>query len=163
MKLSLKLLVIITLYGFLIFACSQTRNNAPLSKNSPTDKPHTVQGAEQLEKYDKLIKPYVEQAKKTLPQAKEKFQKGLRAGEAFFLVIRIFDSNGNYEQVFVRVEEWNDENIQGNIANDLNTVKGFTFGQSIEFNENSVLDWLISKPDGTEEGNFIGKFLDTLN
>ena len=24
-----------------------------------------------------------------------------------------------------------------------------------------VLDWTISKPDGTEEGNFVGKFLDT--
>ena len=27
--------------------------------------------------------------------------------------------------------------------------------------ESDVLDWTISKPDGTEEGNFVGKFLDT--
>ena len=33
----------------------------------------------------------------------------------------------------------------------------------IEFNEKDILDWLIAKPDGSEEGNFIGKFLDTLN
>jgi hypothetical protein len=27
--------------------------------------------------------------------------------------------------------------------------------------ETELLDWLITKPDGTEEGNVVGKFLDT--
>ena len=27
--------------------------------------------------------------------------------------------------------------------------------------ELEVLDWTVSKPDGTEDGNFVGKFLDT--
>jgi hypothetical protein len=27
--------------------------------------------------------------------------------------------------------------------------------------EAELLDWLITKPDGSEEGNVVGKFLDT--
>lgn len=30
----------------------------------------------------------------------------------------------------------------------------------ISFAESMLIDWTISKPDGTEEGNYIGKFLD---
>lgn len=33
----------------------------------------------------------------------------------------------------------------------------------IDFKEKDIIDWLISKPDRSEEGNFVGKFLDTLN
>ncbi len=33
--------------------------------------------------------------------------------------------------------------------------------QEYSFNEDELLDWLISKPDGSEEGNVVGKFLDT--
>jgi hypothetical protein len=32
---------------------------------------------------------------------------------------------------------------------------------SYAFAETEVMDWLISHPDGSEEGNFVGKFLDT--
>jgi hypothetical protein len=41
-------------------------------------------------------------------------------------------------------------------------VKGYKHGDEYKFPESEVLDWTISKPDGTEEGNFIGKFFDSL-
>lgn len=31
------------------------------------------------------------------------------------------------------------------------------------FPETDMLDWPITRPDGTEEGNFVGKFLDTYS
>jgi len=155
----------------LIFFCSllicvisygQNSNEAPLSGNAPTDKPHNLKGAEQLEKYNVLIAPYVKKAQKTLPKAKKKYSKGLKDGQAFFLTTRIYDSLGNFEQIFVRVSSWGKENVSGTIANQLNAVKGFSFGQTITFPESDILDWLITNPDGSEEGNFVGKYLDTL-
>jgi len=40
-------------------------------------------------------------------------------------------------------------------------VTGYKHGDTYSFPEADLLDWTISKPDGTEEGNFVGKFLDT--
>ena len=147
----------------IILSCSASNNDAQLSQNALTDKPHNVKNAEQLEKYEKLIAPYVKQAKESLPQAKEKYLNGLDKGESFFFVTRIYDEVGRFEQIFVRVINWEDDKITGTIANDLETVKGFEYGQVIQFPEKDVLDWLIALPDGSEKGNFVGKFLDSLN
>ncbi|PHR31052.1 MAG: hypothetical protein COA38_08905 [Fluviicola sp.] len=155
----------------LIFVCSlliclnsygQNSNEAPLAENAPTDKPYSFNGTDQLEEYDALIAPYVEKAQKTLKKAKKKYLKGLKDGQAFFLTTRIYDNLGNYEQIFVRVSSWKKENVSGTIANQLNAVRGFSFGQTITFPESDILDWLITNPDGSEEGNFVGKYLDTL-
>jgi len=143
-------------------AFGQKTNEASLSENAPTDKPHNLKGAVKLEQYEKLIAPYVHKAQKTLPKAKKKYSKGLKDGQAFFLTTRIYDKEGNFEQIFVRVKEWDKTTVSGTIANQLNVVKGFTNGQLIEFPETAILDWLITNPDGTEEGNFVGKYLDTL-
>ncbi|MBK7538639.1 MAG: hypothetical protein IPI49_25370 [Myxococcales bacterium] len=34
-------------------------------------------------------------------------------------------------------------------------------GDPVQFSEQEVEDWTISRPDGSEEGNVVGKFLDT--
>jgi hypothetical protein len=39
-------------------------------------------------------------------------------------------------------------------------VKGFKNTDPHSFPESELIDWLISRPDGTEEGNVVGKFLD---
>jgi len=150
--------------GFSVFTFGQidTVNNTSLSKDAPTDKSHHIESSEKQKQYEKLIAPYVEQALKTLPVAKQKFLKGLKYGEAFFLVTRIYDKDGKFEQVFVRIKKWENDNIKGLISNDLHTVKEYYNGQMIDFKEKDVLDWLISKPDGNEEGNYVGKFLDTM-
>jgi len=149
------LLICVNSYG-------QNNNNAPLSKNAPTDKPHNFEGTDQLKEYDALIAPYVKKAQKSLNKAKKKYLKGLEDGHAFFLTTRIYDNLGNNEQIFVRVKSWKKEDISGTIANQLNAVRGFSYGQTITFHESDILDWLITNPDGSEEGNFVGKFLDTL-
>jgi len=143
--------------------CTFGQNNAPVSVNAPKDKPIDIVSSEQTKQIDKQIAPYVEKAKKTLPGAKTRFKKGLGQGEAFFLTTRIFDKNGKYEQVFIRVKSREGENITGTIANPLNVVKEYKSGQVITMQEKNILDWLITKPDGTEEGNFVGNYLDSVH
>jgi uncharacterized protein YegJ (DUF2314 family) len=89
--------------------------------------------------------------------------KGLPTGQAFFVTTRITGPDGAFEQVFVRVRQWQGPQLSGEIANELGTVKTYQQGQLISFPESAVLDWTISRPDGTEEGNYVGKLIDGSN
>jgi len=163
MKLNLILTFFIsTGFSILSFGQIDTINNSKLSIDAPIDKGHYIEGSEKQRKYDQMIAPYIEQARKTLPDAKKRFLLGLKSGEVFYLVTRIYDKDGKFEQVFVRVKDWHDDDIKGLIENELYTVKEYHNGQLIVFKEKGVYDWLISKPDGSEEGNFIGKYLDSV-
>jgi hypothetical protein len=64
------------------------------------------------------------------------------------------------EDSFIRVESINGGNITGVIENDLTLVNDYKTGQRITFSEGKIDNWVILRPDGTEEGNFVGRFLD---
>ena len=83
------------------------------------------------------------------------------AGEIFYLTIRVYDDQKRFEQVFLKVTEWKDNSIQGVIASEVALVKKYKMGDKLSCKPEDVYDWTISKSDGTEEGNFVGKFLDT--
>jgi hypothetical protein len=40
------------------------------------------------------------------------------------------------------------------------TVDGYKRGDAYQFPESALTNWAIRKPDGSEEGNVVGKFLD---
>jgi hypothetical protein len=151
-----KLVSIVLLLIFATGAFSQQGQSPELAPNAPRDKSIRT-AAEQL---DQAIKPYVELARKTYPEAKQRFLKGLPPKHTFFITTRLHDAAGRFEQVFVAVQEITEGKIKGLIWSDIETVAGFKHGDSYAFSENELIDWTISKPDGTEEGNFVGKFLD---
>jgi uncharacterized protein YegJ (DUF2314 family) len=126
----------------------------------PQDRPAGM-SAEQAKRFEDAIAPYVKQARTSLPSAKAKFLSGLKPGEIFYITIRLYDDQRRFEQVFVKVNEWKGTAIHGVIASDLALIKDKRKGEKITCKEEDVFDWTISKPDGTEEGNFVGKFLDT--
>ena len=131
-----------------------------LSPNAPADKPAGISGEEQVRRFEEAISPYVSKARETLPRAKKKYLKGLRKGETFFVTTRIRE-NGRYEQVFVRVTAWEGDTIRGLLASDVTIVPNHKRGETMACKESEVVDWTISKADGSEEGNFVGKFLDS--
>ena len=140
-------------------------SNASLAPNAPVDRPISIAGtpvetSAALAAHNKLIAPAAKQARATLPQAKRRYLQGLPEGQIFFVTTVLTDPDGKFEQVFVRVKQWQKNQVSGLIANDLNTVTTFRPNQLITFPESAVLDWTISRPDGTEEGNYIGKLLD---
>jgi uncharacterized protein YegJ (DUF2314 family) len=143
-------------------------NDAPLAPNAPADRPVSIvssptEVSAALLAFKKHIAPAVKQGRATLPQAKRRFLQRLPAGQVFFVTTYLTDPDGNFEQVFVRVKRWQDKQVSGLIANELGNVKGFQQNQLITFPESAVLDWTISRSDGTEEGNYIGKLLDADN
>ncbi len=126
---------------------------------APQDKPLQVK-SEELRRYEEAIKPSVEKARKTYPEAKKRFLAGLPRGYTFYLTTQLRDKTGRYEQTFIEVREIKGATVKGVIANDIALVSGYEIGDPYSFPESEILDWTITAPDGTEEGNFVGKFLE---
>jgi hypothetical protein len=133
---------------------------AELAPNAPKDKPVGVASNPEMEQYHALMAPYVEKARQTYPEAKKRYLDGLPPMRVFFVVTRLHDGEGREEQVFITVKAIEKERSIGTIASDIATVSGYKRGDPYEFPETELVDWLISRPDGSEEGNFVGKFLD---
>lgn len=108
---------------------------------------------------EEAMKPLIEKARATLPEAKKRFQTGLPAGHTMSVTTGLVDKNGHREQVFVWVESWDGDTVSGVLANDV-SLEGFKRGQALKVNEKDMLDWTIVNPKGEEEGNLVGKFID---
>jgi Uncharacterized protein conserved in bacteria (DUF2314) len=127
----------------------------------PPDRPQSLDTPAKLAAYDKAIAPYIAKARATYPAAKKRFLAGLPPGHLFSVRVPLFDRGRlRREDTFVRVEKIEGGQITGTISNDLSLVKDYKTGQRITFSENRIDNWLILRPDGTEEGNAVGKFLD---
>ena len=127
----------------------------------PPDRPALLKTAEQFAAYEKAIAPYVAKARATYPAAKKRFLAGLPPGHSFSVRVPLIDrDSGQREDTFVSVEKIERGQITGTIGNKLIGVKNYKTGQRITFPESRIDNWLILRPDGTEEGNAVGKFLD---
>lgn len=115
-----------------------------------------------MEEIKRGMAPHIEKARQTYPDAKKRYLAGLPRGESFFVTTVLRDKEGASEQVFIAVSSVQGTKITGKIASDILTVQGFQRGQAYSLDEADLVDWLISKPDGSEEGNFVGKYLDSV-
>jgi hypothetical protein len=147
--------------GGLLFSVLATSALAQLAPNAPADRPGALSEEAQLAAFDKAIAPYVAKARATYIAAREKFVAGLPPRHLFFVTTRIYDKHGRWEQAFIHVDRIASGKIDGRIASDLNLVQGYRAGQAYSLPESDLIDWTITKPDGSEEGNVVGKFLDT--
>ena len=133
-----------------------------LSPDAPKDRPVTITAVDEAS-FQAAEAPYIAKARSTYLVAKAKFLSGLPKGEIFFVTTRLHDKNSRTEQVFVEVSSIQGDHILGHIASQLMVVKGFQNGQFYVFPESDLIDWLITHPDGSEEGNYVGKFLDSYH
>ena len=148
------------LFTYAVVGLGQNTNGGYVAPKAPADKPVRANSDDEVARLEKAIKPYLEQAKQTYSEAKKRFLAGLPPKHGFFLTTRLHDKEGHFEQTFIAVTEVKDGIVKGRIANEITTVAGYKQGDEYSFPESEVLDWTITRPDGTEEGNFIGKFLD---
>jgi len=161
----------------LLPGCTSTRPEArpPSVTREPTpqqgappyeDRPIDATGDEYLA-LDEAMRPYVEEARRTYPEARARALAGLPPGAAFYVTTRLSDGRGRFEQVFVAVRGFASSTeggpgvVWGDIASEIRTVEGYELGQEVTVREADILDWTIVHADGQEEGNVVGKFLDT--
>lgn len=129
---------------------------------TPPDKPLHISSARQAQEVEQAIKPYVAKARRTYPAAKRRFLAGLPPKYLFSLTTRLSNrENTRFEVVFVVVEQIKNGTVTGRLATHPKQPLGYKFGDRISFAESEVMDWTIVRPDGTEEGNVVGKFIDT--
>ena len=132
-----------------------------LAPNAPRDRPASLTERCQWDALVRTLEPYVQQARASYPAAKQRFLAGLPPRETFFVVVRLSDSLEHHEQVFVVVDSIVGDRIAGRLWSQIDLVRGFRLRQPYATTAGEIVDWLIAKPDGTEEGNLVGKFLDT--
>ena len=105
------------------------------------------------------MNPYVEQARSTFPGAKARFLAGLEKGQSFFVTTRIYDERTRSELVFISVTGIQGDIVEGRIWSTPNVVTTYRVRDRYAFPESQLIDWLITYPDGTEEGNVVGKLM----
>ena len=132
-----------------------------LAQRAP-DKPAKTAGQDSYDAMMKAEAPYIAKGRATYPAAKKRFLAGLPRGYRFEVRKRLADPGGTaYEEVFIEVDSIKDGKVYGRIGSELGAVHSYRQWQRISFPESDVLDWTIVHPDGREEGNYVGKFIDT--
>jgi hypothetical protein len=142
-------------------ALATSQQSTPqLSPNAPKDRP--VETAQRCiwNAMEAAMQPYIAQARATWPAAKQRYTAGLPPRQTFFVTALIVDDSDRREQVFIAVDSIQSGKISGKIWNRVDIVHGYRLGDRYTFPESELRDWLIAKPDGSEEGNYVGKFLD---
>ncbi len=135
--------------------------DAPPTLNAPSDRPKAMETDAAYAAYERATAPYIAEARRSYPDAKHRFLSGQLATSPFFVTIRLSE-DGRYEDVFVRVLVIDEKtgDISGKIANEIQSLRKYQNGQRIITHEADIRDWTIVNPDGTEEGNVVGKFLE---
>jgi hypothetical protein len=153
----------LTAFVFLALASAPLAAQRPadLAPNAPKDQPMIAHARCQWDAAIKAMEPYVAKARASYPAAKARFQKGLPPRHTFFITTRLRDQRGAVEQVFIAVDSIVQDRISGRISSDISLVLGYARGQPYSFREADLVDWMIARPDGTEEGNIVGVFLDS--
>ena len=134
---------------------------SPRSSSDMTVEPRPP-GFEFTERLEVAMQPYVESARATYPAARDRFLRGLPAGYVLYVTTRLRDPQGRWEQVFVRVDSITSGQIRGRIASSVRLIAGYRWQQPYDLPETDIVDWTIVDPLGGEEGNVVGKFLDTF-
>jgi uncharacterized protein YegJ (DUF2314 family) len=127
--------------------------------SAPVDKPVHASSKDEWERIHNVIAPCVAAARATYPDAKKRFLMH-RPSDGTFSLLTEIRSVGRKESVFVTVLDIHGDQITGTISNDIVQVVGFHRGDRHTFAESEIIDWVFSRPDGTEDGNVVGKFLE---
>lgn len=132
-----------------------------VAPNAPPDRSLAMTRDCQLRALQKATEPLSERARASWPDARRRFVAGLGRDRSMFVTVRLTDSLHHMEQVFAAVDSVGDHRIFARVWSQLEVVQGFRYGQPIEIDESRIIDWMIANPDGSEEGNLVGKFIDT--
>jgi hypothetical protein len=148
--------------GLLLLLFVPLRSNAQGQFEMPPDAPPVgVTTSCHRDAMNRAMRPFIAQARATFPAARQLFLAGLPPGHNFFVTTRLSDAAGREEQVFVAVDTIANDQITGRISNRVLVVSGYRMGQRYTFSESKLVDWLIIRPDGSDEGNVVGKFMET--
>lgn len=146
--------------GTLILLLLLQFSHAQVAENAPEDKPLLISSSDEYLNFRKNTSNYTIQSRKSWPSAKARYLADPKV--MLFVSAEISDKFNRHEMVFVKVKAVSMNLITGNISSDILGVAGYKVGDEFRLRESQILDWTISNPDGTEDGNLIGKYIDSI-
>ncbi|WP_375418868.1 hypothetical protein [uncultured Hymenobacter sp.] len=116
----------------------------------------------QLARADSALAEPLQQARRTLAQARKRYAAGLPGGTHCLVMVRVLASDTSFRPVQARVIGWRNGAVQALIspAPAPTAPAKSPDLQPVSFPEAAVLDWTFVAANGREEGNFVGKYLD---
>ncbi|WP_426059415.1 hypothetical protein [Hymenobacter sp. B1770] len=103
----------------------------------------------------------IREAQRTLPQAKKRFQAGLPHGDQFLLAVRVMATDTSFRQASARVLGWHGNKVQALLLPEAANSASPTEPVPVSFPETAVVDWTLRRASGREEGNYVGRYIDT--
>jgi uncharacterized protein YegJ (DUF2314 family) len=151
---------------FLVISATALIASVAVAQNdAPPDKPQTMRGDKAFEAYERAIAPYVAKARASYPAAKKRFLRGLPPGYNLTVFVRVYQSPDKshkeaVEDLYVIVGAIKGGKIYGRINNRPLSLTRYRLGDPVRFPESRVLSWVVLRPDGSEEANELGNFID---
>jgi uncharacterized protein YegJ (DUF2314 family) len=99
-------------------------------------------------------------ARQRFPELKKLFNNGLEPGYSIMVKIPFETDEGGNEWMWVEVTKWSNDDMKGILQNDPFEIKDLKAGALIDFFESDIFDYILSKPDGSFEGNETGEILE---
>ena len=132
---------------------------------APPDKPQTIHPGKESEAYERAIAPYVAKARASYPAAKKRFLRGLPPGYTFTVYLSVYQSADKshkeaWEDLYVIVGAIKDGKVYGRINNRPLRLTKYRLGDPVRFPESRIMNWVVLRPDGSEEANELGNFID---
>ena len=98
-------------------------------------------------------------ARATLMKIKPRYLKAIPFGERLLVKSPFRMPDGGNEWMWVEVVRWRGHTIHGILDNDPFDVPDLKAGAKVEVEDSLVFDYLLTKRDGTEEGNETGRLV----
>ena len=110
--------------------------------------------------HDEAIKTASAEARKRLPALRETFLADSKPGSLLLLKAPFETPDGGNEWMWIEVSDWSaEEAIRGTLQNQPANIPELDAGQQVTIRTAEVFDYLLKKPDGSEEGNETGRII----
>ena len=104
-----------------------------------------------------------ESARARLPALREAFARGLRPRESIDVKAPFKTDGGGREWMWVHVERWKGDVIEGMLGNEPDRIAKLHSGQHVVVSQSEVFDWLHRFPDGHSEGDETDAIIERLD
>jgi uncharacterized protein YegJ (DUF2314 family) len=103
--------------------------------------------------HDAALLAASERARKKAFGLRDRFAKGSPFGEQLMVKAPFATADGGSEWMWVEVVSWQGNSIDGVLANDAFDIPKLKAGARVEVRADQIFDYLLTKRDGTHEGN----------
>ena len=104
-------------------------------------------------KHDQALLAASQRARKKALSIGKRYAKGPPFGEQLLVKVPFQTSDGGDEWMWVEVVSWNGDEIDGILQNDPFDVPALKSGSRVDVKASQIFDYLLTKTDGSHEGN----------